>query len=43
MGDILVFAEAKKGEIHPVTYELLGKGRKLADRLGTDLCALLCY
>ncbi|KYH42241.1 MAG: hypothetical protein AYL31_002730 [Candidatus Bathyarchaeota archaeon B26-1] len=27
--------------IHPVTFELLGKGRELADRLGVDLSAVL--
>lgn len=39
--DIWVFAEQNEGSIHPVTYELLGKGRELADKLGTDLCAVL--
>ncbi len=38
---VWVFAEQRKGEIQPVAYELLGEGRKLADRLGQELCALL--
>ncbi|TET67048.1 MAG: electron transfer flavoprotein subunit alpha/FixB family protein [Dehalococcoidia bacterium] len=38
---IMVFAEQKKGEIHPVTYELLGKGRELADCLGVQLSSVI--
>jgi electron transfer flavoprotein alpha subunit len=38
---VLVFAEQEDGEIHGVSYELLGKGRELADRLGRNLCAVL--
>ncbi|MBS7635082.1 electron transfer flavoprotein subunit alpha/FixB family protein [Candidatus Bathyarchaeota archaeon] len=38
---VLIFAEQEDGEIHKVTYELLGKGRVLADRLGKNLCAVL--
>jgi len=40
-GDVLVFAEQENGEIHQVSYELLGKGRELADRLGVKLNAVL--
>jgi len=40
-GDILIFAEQEDGEIHPVSFELLGKGRELADRLGVNLNAVL--
>jgi electron transfer flavoprotein alpha subunit len=40
-GDVLVFAEQDNGDVHPVTYELLGKGRELADKLGVGLSALL--
>jgi len=40
-GDILVFAEQENGEIHQVSFELLGKGRELADRLGVELNAVL--
>ncbi len=37
-----VFGEQKKGVIQPVVYELLGKGRELADKLGTDVsCVVL--
>ena len=39
--DVWVFAEQHDGEIQPVTFELLGKGRKLADDLNTRLCAVL--
>jgi len=38
---ILIFAEQEEGEIHQVSYELLGKGRELADRLGVELNAVL--
>ena len=40
---VLVLAEARDGAAHPVTFELLGKGRELADTLGSSLsCLLLC-
>lgn len=38
---VLVFAEQKNGEIHKVSYELLGKGRKIADRLGVFLYSVV--
>ncbi len=38
---VLIFAEQEDGEIHKVTYELLGKGRVLADKLGKNLCAVI--
>lgn len=39
---VLVFGEQVGGVISPVVYELLGKGRELADKLGEDLeCAVL--
>jgi electron transfer flavoprotein alpha subunit len=38
---ILVFAEQEEGKIHPVTYELLGKGRELADKSASTLCGVL--
>ena len=38
---IWVFAQQKEGEILPVVYELLGKGRELADGKGCRLTALL--
>jgi len=39
--NVWVFAEQIDGEIQSITYELLGEGRKLADDLGQDLCAVL--
>jgi len=39
--DVWVFAEQYEGRINSVTYELLGKGRELADTLGMKLCAVL--
>ncbi|PKN75011.1 MAG: electron transfer flavoprotein subunit alpha [Candidatus Cloacimonetes bacterium HGW-Cloacimonetes-2] len=38
---IWVFAEQHRGVIAPVVYELLGKGRELADQMGEDLTAVL--
>ncbi len=38
---VLVFAEQRIGKVHPVAYELLGKGRELADTLGEDLYAVV--
>lgn len=38
---VWVFAEQKEGKIAVVTWELLGEGRKLADRLGSPLSAVL--
>ncbi len=39
--DVWVFAEQKDGEIQPVVFELLGEGRKLADKRGQKLAAVL--
>ncbi|NQT32844.1 MAG: 4Fe-4S binding protein [Candidatus Omnitrophica bacterium] len=39
--DVWVFAEQKKGKVQSVAFELLGKGRELADQLKSDLCAVL--
>ena len=38
---VLVFAEQRSGRIHPVAYELLGKGREIADELGEPLYAVI--
>jgi electron transfer flavoprotein alpha subunit len=38
---VWVFAEQNKGVISSVTFELLGEGRKLADKRGTKLSAVL--
>ena len=39
--DVWVIAEQQHGELHPVTLELLGKARELADILGQTVAALL--
>ncbi|KJJ85953.1 electron transfer flavoprotein subunit alpha [Candidatus Omnitrophus magneticus] len=39
--DVWVFCEQKKGIIQTISFELLGKGRELADKLGVNLCAVL--
>lgn len=38
---VLVFAEQKKGDIHKVAYELLGKGKTLSDKLKCRLMAVV--
>jgi len=38
---IMVFAEYRHGKIAPVSYELLGIGRKLADQRGVGLSVIL--
>ena len=38
---VLVYAEQRSGVVHPVAYELLGKGRELADQLGEELYAVV--
>ncbi len=38
---VWVFAEQKEARIANVTFELLGEGRKLADKLGEPLCVML--
>ncbi|MFO8009522.1 MAG: electron transfer flavoprotein subunit alpha/FixB family protein [Dehalococcoidia bacterium] len=37
---LLFFAEQYEGEIKDVAYELISKGRELADALDTELCAV---
>ena len=39
--NVWVFCEQKKGVIQSISFELLGEGRKLADKLGVKLCAVL--
>ena len=41
MSEVMVFAETNAKRIHPVTFELLGKGRDLADKLGGELSTLV--
>ncbi len=38
---VMVFAEQEAGEMHPISFELLGKGREIADKLGVDLSCIL--
>ena len=38
---VWIFAEQRGGKVAPVSYELLGIGRRLADDIGTDLSAVL--
>jgi electron transfer flavoprotein alpha subunit len=38
---VWVVAEQRNGELNDVSFELLGKGRELADELGTELSAVL--
>jgi electron transfer flavoprotein alpha subunit len=40
-GDVLVIAETILGELQPVTLELLGAGRILADKMGRSLICLV--
>lgn len=38
---VWVFIEAERGVVHPVSWELLGEGRKLADALGVELAGVV--
>jgi len=38
---LMVFAEQREGKIHPVSYELLGKGTEIAQQLGIEVSAVL--
>ncbi|WP_027155278.1 electron transfer flavoprotein subunit alpha/FixB family protein [Mesorhizobium sp. WSM2561] len=38
---VWVFIELERGEVHPVSFELLGEGRKLADKLGVQLAGVV--
>jgi electron transfer flavoprotein alpha subunit len=37
---VWVFAEQRDGRLKTVSYELISEGRKLADKLGTEVCAI---
>ncbi|MCX6668842.1 MAG: 4Fe-4S binding protein, partial [Methanothrix sp.] len=37
---VWVFAEQRDGKLKSVAYELVSEGRKLADKLGTELSAV---
>lgn len=39
--NVWVIAEQRQGKITPVVIELLGEGRKIADDIGVELCAIL--
>jgi electron transfer flavoprotein alpha subunit len=39
---VMVYAEQKDGIIHKISYELLGKARQLADKLGEDVYCCIC-
>ena len=38
---VWVFIEHERGQAHPVSWELLGEGRKLADLLGVELAGVV--
>ena len=38
---LMVFVEQRERRIHPISYELLGKGREIAERLGVELSGVL--
>jgi electron transfer flavoprotein alpha subunit len=38
---IWVFIEHERGKAHSVSWELLGEGRKLADKLGVQLAGVV--
>ncbi|RWX06472.1 electron transfer flavoprotein subunit alpha/FixB family protein [Rhizobium hidalgonense] len=38
---VWVFIELERGRVHPVSIELLGEGRKLADKLGVQLAGVV--
>ncbi len=38
---VWVFIEVERGQVHPVSFELLGEGRKLADKLGVELAGVV--
>ena len=38
---VWVFIEHERGQVHPVSWELLGEGRKLADKLGVELSGVV--
>ncbi|GEO81390.1 electron transfer flavoprotein subunit alpha/FixB family protein [Pararhodospirillum oryzae] len=39
--NVWVFIEMERGKVHSVSWELLGEGRKLADKLGVELAAVI--
>jgi len=41
MAEIFVLAEHRQGQLRDITFEMLSKGRELAQKTGTDLTAVL--
>ncbi|MFT4095548.1 MAG: electron transfer flavoprotein subunit alpha/FixB family protein [Rhodoblastus sp.] len=39
--NVWVFIELERGHVHSVSWELMGEGRKLADKLGVELAAVV--
>jgi electron transfer flavoprotein alpha subunit len=39
--NVWVMVELERGQVHPVSWELMGEGRKLADKLGVELAAVV--
>jgi electron transfer flavoprotein alpha subunit len=39
--NVWVFVELERGQVHPVSWELMGEGRKLADKLGVELAGVV--
>src|SRR6056297_670301 len=40
---VMVYTEIRNGSIHPVSYELTGKARELADKLGSDVVVVTLF
>jgi electron transfer flavoprotein alpha subunit len=38
---VWVFVELERGVVHPISWELMGEGRKLADKLGVQLAGVV--
>ena len=38
---VWVLVESERGHVHPVSWELMGQGRLLADQLGVELCGVV--
>lgn len=38
---VWVFIESERGHVHPVSWELLGQARQLADQLGVEVCGIV--
>ena len=42
-GEVWVFAEQEDGKLSGIAFELLGKARELADKLGVNQCSISEY